>query len=237
MWWFVSAFGFVNRLFLPTLGQMGKAFATMLSDSPIYLDTFKTTYRAVLGLGLAGCVGVPLGLVMGMFPRLYQYIDLPASFFRAVPSSALFFLFILFFGLGDASKIAVVFYGCSLIILVHAVDGALPTREKQDRINMLLSFGATRWQIFYLTVLRDALPHIATGLRVCASLSLVLVIVTEMFLGATSGLGRVIYDAYLSYRIPEMYAAIVILGFLGFVINKLFLLLERRVAFWRPTER
>jgi ABC-type nitrate/sulfonate/bicarbonate transport system permease component len=237
IWWLASTFDAVNRLFLPSLSQMACGFGKMLSDSAIYVDTFITAYRALVGLVLAICVGVPAGLVMGRNPRLYQYIEMPADFFRSIPSSALFFLFILFFGLGDGAKIAVVFYGCSLIMLVNAVDGASPNREKQDRINMLLSFRATAMQVFFLTVLRDALPHITTGVRVCASLSLVLVIVTEMFLGATSGLGRVIYDAYLSYRIPEMYAAIIILGVLGFVINKLCLLLERRAMFWKPPGR
>jgi ABC-type nitrate/sulfonate/bicarbonate transport system permease component len=99
---------------------------------------------------------------------------------------------------------------------------------------MLRSFGATKWQIFRWAVVPDALPHIAAGIRVCASLSLVLVIVTEMFLGASSGLGRVIYDAYLAYRIPEMYVVIILLGLLGFALNKLCVLLERGTTFWQP---
>lgn len=234
LWWAVTAFGCVNPLFLPTLGQVGQALHTVLSESSIYWDAFATTYRSILGLVLSVVVAIPLGLLMGRVPRLYEYVELPTDFFRSIPSSALFFLFILIFGIGDASKIAVVFYGCSLILLVNAVYGARPTREKRDRVNMLQSFGATEWQIFYLAVFRDALPHIAAGMRVCASLSLVLVIVTEMFLGATSGLGRVIYDAYLAYQIPQMYAVIILLGLLGFAINKLFVLLERRATFWQP---
>ncbi len=101
---------------------------------------------------------------------------------------------------------------------------------------MLRSFGATPWQIFCLAVLRDAVPHIAAGLRICVSLSLVLVIVTEMFLSATSGLGRQIYDFYLAYRVPEMYAVIILLGLLGFGANKLCLVFEHRMAFWLPSQ-
>ncbi len=233
VWWAVTGLELVNPLFLPPLGKLGPAFWS-LSESGIYWDAFATTYRAILGLVVSGVVAVPLGLIMGRNARLYEYIELPSDFFRSIPSSALFFLFILIFGIGDASKVAVVFYGCSLILLVNAVYGARPTREKLDRINMLRSFGGTKWQIFRLAVVPDALPHIAAGIRVCASLSLVLVIVTEMFLGASSGLGRVIYDAYLAYRIPQMYVVIILLGFLGFAINKLCVLLERRTTFWQP---
>jgi NitT/TauT family transport system permease protein len=237
-WWAAGTLGWVNPLFLPTLGSVAKALVSLLSRLEIYIDTLATTYRALLGLALSVLLAVPLGLVFGRFPKLYQFVELPVDFFRSIPSSALFFLFVLIFGVGDTSKVAVVFYGCSLILLVSTIYGAKPSREKQDRINMLRSFGATSWQIFYLAVFHDALPHITAGLRVCVSLSLVLVIVTEMFLGASTGLGRQIYDFYLAYRIPEMYAALIVLGLLGFSANKLGSLLERRLSFWLPeTER
>ena len=99
---------------------------------------------------------------------------------------------------------------------------------------MLRSFGASPWQIFHLSVFRDALPHIMAGLRICVSLSLVLVVITEMFLSATSGLGRQIYDFYLAYRVPEMYVVIILLGIIGFCGNRLAMFLERRVSFWHP---
>jgi NitT/TauT family transport system permease protein len=231
-WWVASTFGWVSPLFLPTLGSVTKALVNLLSRLEIYVDTVATTYRALLGLALSVLVAVPLGLVFGRFPGLYQFVELPVDFFRSIPSSALFFLFVLIFGVGDASKVAVVFYGCSLILLVSTIYGAKSTREKQDRINMLRSFGATPWQVFYFAVFRDALPHITAGLRVCVSLSLVLVIVTEMFLGASSGLGRQIYDSYLAYRIPKMYAAITLLGLLSYGANKISLFIERRTSFW-----
>lgn len=230
-WWLISATGLVNPLFLPSINSSAKALAELLLEPDIYLDAIATTYRALMGLILSTLVAVPLGLILGRSPKLYEFIELPTDFFRSIPSSALFFLFILFFGIGDMSKVAIVFYGCSLILLVNAVYGAKPTREKQDRINMLRSFGANQWQVFHMAVLRDALPNIAAGFRVCVSLSLVLVVVTEMFLSATRGLGRRIYDLYLAYNIPEMYAVIIILGLLGFGANKLALLFERRVSY------
>lgn len=237
LWWVATEFKWINPLFLPRLGALGRALSEMLSSAELYVGAAATAYRALLGLLLSIIVAVPLGLLCGRFPSLYEFLELPADFFRSIPSSALFFLFILFFGIGDASKVAVVFYGCSLIMLVNTVYGAKPTREKQDRINMLRSFGASPWQVFYLAVLRDALPHITAGLRVCASLSLVLVIITEMFLSATKGLGRQIYDYYLAYRVPEMYAVIIALGLLGYAVNRLCIRFERHASFWMPNQR
>lgn len=234
LWWLVSTFGWVNPLFLPTLPAVSKAMLTLLRNEGIYYDILATGYRAFIGLLLSALIGVPLGLVFGRAPKLYRFIELPVDFFRSIPSSALFFLFILVFGLGDAAKIAVVVYGCSLILLVNTLYGAKPTKEKVDRVNMLRSFRAKPWQIFYLAVLRDALPSILAGLRICVSLSLVLVIVTEMFLSSSNGLGRRIYDLYLMYRIPEMYAVLILIGLLGFIANKGALLLERKLSFWTP---
>lgn len=235
-WWLLGSSHLINPLFFPSLGSLSKALVSMLSGSEVYLDAAMTGYRALVGLALSGLVAIPLGLLLGRSQRLYEFFEFPTDFLRSIPSSALFFLFILVFGIGDSSKVAVVFYGCSLIILVNTIYGARPTKEKQDRINMFLSFGATRSQIFRLVVLRDALPHIAAGFRICVSLSLVLVVVTEMFLTANNGLGRRIYDFYLAYRVPEMYAAIIILGLLGYAANKVSLIVERRTSFWLPTQ-
>jgi NitT/TauT family transport system permease protein len=201
----------------------------------MYYDIVATSYRALAGLALSAVIAIPLGMIFGRVPALYDFVELPVDFFRSVPSSSLFFLFILIFGIGEVSKLAVVFYGCVLILLVNTVYGAKATKDKQDRINMLRSFGATPFQIYRLAVFRDALPHVSAGFRVCASLSFVLVVVTEMFLSATAGLGRRIYDFYLAYRVPEMYAVIIILGLLGFTVNRAFLALERRICFWLPS--
>lgn len=229
-WWVLTIW--VNPLFLPRLDALFKAFVNLTLKSEIYINIFATVYRALIGLFLSVVIAVPLGLIFGRFSGVYVFFELPVDFFRSIPSSALFFLFIFVFGIGDASKIAIVVYGCSLILMVNTIYGARPDREKQDRINMLRSFGAKPWQIFYLAVIRDAIPNIAAGFRVCISLSLVLVIVSEMFLAGDNGLGRQIYDFYLSYQIPEMYVVIIFLGLIGFVGNKISLLIERRLSFW-----
>jgi NitT/TauT family transport system permease protein len=134
--------------------------------------------------------------------------------------------------LGDGSKIAVAFYACTLILVVSSYYGVLPTPEKQVRIDTLRIFGANQFQIFRIAVLRDALPNIFAGFRVCLSYSFALVVVTEMLLGANTGLGRMIYDYYLQYRISNMYAVIIILGVFGFAVNQIYLLVEKKYLFW-----
>jgi ABC-type nitrate/sulfonate/bicarbonate transport system permease component len=234
LWWVLTHFRFINPLFLPRLSSLGKALAGILGTKGIYYDIFQTLYRAIFGLLLSIFFAVPLGIFLGSSRLAYNYLELPFDFFRSIPSSALFPLFIIIFGIGDLSKIGIVFYGCFLILIVNSVYGAKPSKEKIDRINILKSFGATKFQIFRYAVFRDALPQIASGIRICISMSLVLVIVSEMYLGASNGLGKQIYDYYLQYNIPEMYASIIILGVVGFLTNKLFGLVENKFIFWLP---
>lgn len=98
---------------------------------------------------------------------------------------------------------------------------------------MLRTFGATNIQIFFYAVIRDATPNISAGIRICLSYSFALVVLTEMFLSGNDGLGKMIYDYYLQYRIPEMYATIIILGLTGFFINQLYVFIENKLIFWK----
>jgi ABC-type nitrate/sulfonate/bicarbonate transport system permease component len=233
VWSLVSSGNVINPVFLPRPYSVAISFFGLLSERPVYINIFQTVFRAISGLGLTILVAIPVGLFLGRYPRVYSFFELPIDFVRSIPSSALFFLFILLFGLGNAAKIAVVFYGCFFVLLINTMYGARPNREKTDRINMLLSFGAQAPQIFRYSILPDAMPGIIAGVRVCMSLALVLVVVTEMFLSANDGLGKQLYDFYLAFRIEELYATILILGLIGFAANRILQYGERRLTFWK----
>jgi NitT/TauT family transport system permease protein len=232
IWWLITFFEFVNPLFIPKITDTLKALINLLSQRITLESIFSTLYRSMAGMALSMLVGIPLGILLARHKILYGIFKFPIEFFRAIPSSALFPLFILIFGIGDLSKIGVVFYACTLILIINAFYGALPSQEKTDRINMLKSFGANQPQLFRYTIFQDALSNISAGVRVCLSYSFALVVVTEMFLGAEKGIGKLIYDFYLQYRIPEMYAVIIILGFIGFILNQAYLKLESKYFHW-----
>lgn len=233
VWFVVGKLELVNPIFIPKLEDTYTSIFSYLKESTFYQSIGATIYRALFGLILSILIGVPLGLFLGRNKNVYTFFELPIEFFRAIPSSALFPLFILFFGIGDWSKIAVVVYACSLIILINTYYGLIPTQEKLARIRMMETLKASKSQILRTVVFRDALPNISSGIRICISLSFVLVVVTEMFLNANKGLGKLIYDTYLQYKIPEMYAVIILLGLTGFLFNKAYILLEKRYLFWK----
>jgi NitT/TauT family transport system permease protein len=136
----------------------------------------------------------------------------------------------IFFGIGDAPKIAIVVFACTPVVLVNTVY-AVRNSPRTRRI-AAAAMGANKLQILIYVVLPEALPGVFAGLRTSLSLSLVLVIVSEMFIGTTSGLGFRIMDEHYMYRIPEMYATLVFVGLLGYLLNQVFLLVERRVVHW-----
>lgn len=232
VWWLIGILKLINPLFLPNISDTFVSLFRLITNNNTYYSLILTIFRAFSGLILAAIIGIPAGLLLAKVPKLHRFVEFPIEFLRSVPPSALFPLFMLFFGIGDFSKTAVVFYACSLILLINSYYGGLPNQEKIDRINMLRTFGASNSQIFFIAVIRDAVPNISAGLRVCLSYSLALVVVTEMFLGANEGLGKMIYDYYLQYRAPEMFSTIIILGFTGLIINQIYLLFEKKILFW-----
>jgi ABC-type nitrate/sulfonate/bicarbonate transport system permease component len=100
------------------------------------------------------------------------------------------------------------------------------------RVLVAQSMKATNHQIFYRVIFPDSLPQIFVGLRTSLSLALIVVVVTEMFLGTTSGIGQRIFNSSLTYRVPEMYAAILVAGIIGYSLNRIFAFFEKRFIHW-----
>lgn len=229
LWYSVTMLRIVNPILLPMPHVVAVEMCKLLT-STAPSDLMGTLTRTLIGFGLAAIIGVSLGLVMGVVKAVYNALDFVVDFFRSVPASALFPLFMLFLGIGDRAKVSVVVFSCALINMVNSAYGVRNARE--SRIRAARSMGAKRWDLFLKVVLPEAVPHVFAGLRTTLSLSLVLVVVMEMFIGTDVGLGQRIFEAHLMFRIPEMYATIVITGILGYLMNKGFVLCERKMVHW-----
>lgn len=229
-WAAVSAAGLVDPLFLPTPWTVAKALVSGLLSGQLARDLGATILRSLTGFTLSAFIGVPLGLVIGRIPRLADASQPTIDFFRSIPATALFPLFLFAFGLGDPAKIAIVIYACSLIVLVNTAYGAL--QVKAPRLLSATVMGASRWDLFWKIVVPESAPGIFAGLRIALSLSFVLIVVTEMFIGTTVGLGYQIINSQMVYRIPDMYAGIVLAGLVGYLGNSTLLSMERRVLHW-----
>jgi len=229
-WQLAWSTGAVNTVLLPAPAEVGRALLHNLLTGSFWAATAMTLARSVVGFALATFLGIPLGLVVGYFPRVYQTLGTLIDFFRSLPATAMFPVFMLFFGIGDMSKIAVVVFACGLIVTVntaYGVKNANPTRSLVAKI-----LRASSCFVFFKVILPNAIPEVTAGLRISLSLSLVLVVVSEMFAGTSAGLGQMIYDMHLAFRIPQMYSAVAVTGVLGYGMNRLFLVWERRYVHW-----
>ncbi|NBQ80167.1 MAG: ABC transporter permease subunit, partial [Betaproteobacteria bacterium] len=174
--------------------------------------------------------GMPLGILLGSNERAYRSVEFLIDFFRSTPASALIPLFLLIFGTSDINKIAIAAFGAWLLVVFNCAYGVINARKQ--RIAAAKVMGATRWQIFKDVLIWESLQASFVGLRSAVSMALVIVVVAEMFIGSESGLGHKIINAQQVMNTKMMYAAIMSAGILGYLLNVLFLRIERRIVHW-----
>lgn len=230
IWTLVALSGWVSPILVPTPASVVTDGLKLISAAPIWQDLGRTAYRALLAFGVAALVGIPLGIAMGSIRAVYLAFEFLVDFFRSIPPLALFPLFLLAFGIGEGSKIAVPIYGATLVVIVASAYGVVTVSPLRRTVGKL--FGLDRFQVLTKIVLPEALPHVIAGLRTALSLSLVLTVVVEMLIGSGSGIGKRIYDYQLVFETPSMYVAILLTGILGFGLNKIMIFFERRVLHW-----
>ncbi len=230
LWWGLTKFGIANSFLLPSPEDTFTRLVELFTSGEVFEDINLTFYRWAIGYLLGCIVGIPVGILMGYSEKFYKSFEFLIEFFRSLPVTAMFPLFLLMFGIGDNSKIAMTFTATVFIVIINSAYGVIQT--KRTRIKAAKTFGATNFQIFKNVVFFESLPHTLIGMRTTLSLSLIVVIVSEMFIGTEYGLGQRIYDAYTRNSVDELYAVIVLLGIIGYLSNKLFVFMETKVAFW-----
>ncbi|WP_449420433.1 ABC transporter permease [Phormidium nigroviride] len=230
VWWLISISGFVNPVLLPTpFATLGTLIVGMFTGVMLP-DFFATVLRTFSAFLMAGIVGVPVGVALGSSEKVYRSVEFLIDFFRSTPASALIPMFILFFGVSDFSKVVIAAFSAFLLIVFNSAYGVI--NAKQSRILAAKVMGANRWRIFKDVLLLESLPQTFIGLRSGISISLVIVIVAEMFIGTEQGLGKRIIDAQQVLNVKDMYASILVTGILGYFLNMLFLIVEKRFIHW-----
>ena len=201
-----------------------------LTRGTLALDTWRTVERTALSFLIATLVGVPLGVALGAKEQAYRGVEFVVDFFRSTPASALFPLFLILFGPGEGTKVAVAAFGAALVILFNAAYGVMNARR--TRVLAARVMGASEARILRDVLVWEALPQILVGMRAGVSLALVIVVVAEMFIGSTDGLGHRVINAQMLFESGLMYGAIFVAGALGYGLNLLFLVIEKRFVHW-----
>ncbi|HYI06895.1 MAG TPA: ABC transporter permease [Reyranella sp.] len=229
-WDLVVRGGFVKAILLPTPWATLEALVSGLAGGPLLLDFAVTVMRTLQAFLIAAVIGVPLGVLLGSNEKAYRSVEFLIDFFRSTPSSALIPLFLMIFGVSDVNKVAIAAFGALLIVLFNSAYGVMNARKQ--RIMAARVMGASRWQIFKDVLVWESLQPTFVGLRSAVSMALVIVIVAEMFIGSERGLGHRIIDSQQVMNVRDMYASILAAGALGYVLNILFLVFEKRIVHW-----
>ena len=229
-WDLVVRLGYIKPILLPTPADTISALITGLAGGPLLTDFAVTVWRTLQAFLIAAVVGVPLGVLLGSNERVYRSVEFLIDFFRSTPSSALIPLFLLIFGVSDVNKVAIAAFGAFLIVIFNSAYGVINARKQ--RVMAAKVMGASRWQVFKDVLIWESLQPSFVGLRSAVSMALVIVVVAEMFIGSDNGLGHRIIDAQQVLNVKTMYAAILAAGILGYVLNILFLVMERKIVHW-----
>jgi sulfonate transport system permease protein len=232
IWQLASQSALVDPAVIPPFTAVIAAMAHGFIDGTLFHNMLVSLRRSGIAFGIAVSLAIPLGLLMGSFRRFEDAIDSLLQLFRQTSALAIYPIFILLLGLGETSKVMIVCWAAFFPILLNTISGV----KHVDRrlIEMARIFGASRVEIFKRVVLPAATPAIFVGLRLSATISLLLLVAAEM-IGANSGLGFVIINSQYNFQIPLMFASIVLLALMGLVVNYILLVLQHWLCRWDAT--
>lgn len=228
-WEAAARLGAINASIFPAPDQIAWAMWKGLTTGTLRADIAISLQRSGTAFALAVCAGIPLGLVMGRFRPIEFALDPILQLFRQTSALALYPVFILIFGLGESSKVFVIFWATLFPILLATIGGVKEVDRKL--IEMARTYGASEPTIFRRVILPASVPQIFVGLRLSATTALLLLIAAEM-IGANKGLGFTVLNAQYNFEIPTMFAAIFLLAFLGLAANGLLVRMQARLCRW-----
>jgi len=230
IWALVSAFNLIDVFFLPSPWTTINELWNLLYSKSIFPDVYATLYRITVAFGLSVIIGVPIGILLGSSEKIYRSVEFLIDFFRSTAPLALFPLFLIIFGISDASKIAVSVFTASILIIFNVAYGIIHAKRTRRLAAQIM--GATKAQIFIHIMIWEGLPQTFTGLRTALSWIMAVIVATEMFVGSSTGLGHKIIDFQITYNLPGVYATILLTGFIGYLLNLLFVIIEKRFLHW-----
>jgi len=232
VWWAASA-GSTDPYF-PALSKIFDKFSQVWLFRRFDSDVVPSLARMFAGYALAAVIGLPLGVALGLAPRLHEAVAPVLEFFRAIPPPALIPFGIVVLGVGDAMKIFIIVAVCVFPIMLNAVDGVRGVDP--GLVDTAKAYQVSRRDRLMHVVVPAAAPQMFAGLRTGLALALILMVISEM-VASTSGIGYFVLQSQRTFAITEMWTGILLLGILGYLLNLVFALVERRVLRWHRASR
>lgn len=227
LWWILSAGS--TAIYYPSLETILSALRDVWFWDRFTSDALPSLWHLGLGYSIGVLAGVAVGIPLGLMPRSARAMAPLLETMRAVPAIALVPAALLILGIGATMQISVIATGAIWSVLLNTVDGV---RAIDPTVNdVARTYGLRRRDRLFRLILPAASPQIVAGMRTAVSISVVTVVVSEI-IGATNGIGFQLLAAQRAFDLPGMWAAMVLLGLLGYLLNVVFGVFERTVLGW-----
>lgn len=234
LWAVVASSGWVREDALPSPAKLIATFKTMLAEgysgSPLWKHVGMSVMRAVSGFMCAVILGVPVGILIGRHEVLGAIVAPIIGFFRPIPPIAFLTLFVFYFGIGESSKIGLIFMAAFWYVVLNCADGVRAVPQMLIRAGE--SMGLSSRQLFFKVVIPAAMPSIMTALRAASAISWTLVVASEL-LGAQAGLGFIILDSAQYFNIPATFIGMILIGMIGLLWELTLTAIQKHVLHWQ----
>ena len=225
--WHVAAIVLVrSALFPPPWPVFERAFV-LIEDNILQEQIVASMRRILQGFLLGSACGIPLGLAIGSFRPVRMLLEPWTEFFRFIPAVAMITVAVIWFGIWEESKVFLIAYTTIFVVIIATAAGV--GAVGRDKIRAAQCLGASRLQVFALVALPATVPYILTGMRLAMANAFVTIVAAEL-VASNDGLGKLLWDARLFMQIEDIFVALISLGLLGFLTDRVFRLLIRAFA-------
>jgi ABC-type nitrate/sulfonate/bicarbonate transport system permease component len=230
VWELAARFGLIDTRFFPAPSSIFAQLVDMLKSGELVSHTLVSLNRLFWGTLIGGIPALVLGVVMGLNRAVRAVFDPLIAATYPIPKSSILPLALLIFGLGEASKIFMVAIGVFFPVAINATTGVLGIN--QIYLDVGRNYKASRWNMFWTIALPGALPVIMTGFKLGIGIGLILIAVAEM-IGAKSGLGYLIWSAWETFAVEQMYVGLFMIALIGFTLTVALNEIERVLIPWK----
>jgi NitT/TauT family transport system permease protein len=217
--WHIASVYLLNSILFPPPGRVIVKAIDLARDGTLWENATISLQRIALGFLFGTIIGVPLGLAIGSFGIVRRILEPYTEFLRFIPATALITVAVIWFGIGEGSKIFLIIYTTVFIVIINTAAGV--SAVTPNKVRAARSLGANRMQVFLFVALPATVPFILTGMRMAMGNSFVTIIAAEL-VAANAGLGKMIWDARLYMLVDNIFVALLVLGLLGFATDRLF---------------
>lgn len=215
-------------ILLPPPGDVARAFWKGFTEGSLFMHIGASYFRILVGWAIGCMFAVPIAILAGRVPLVRALLEPYIEFFRFIPPIAFITLFMIWLGLGELSKVALIVYTTFFTTFLNTMAGAMSVEK--ERIRAAQCLGATRQQVFFKVIVPATVPHIVTGTRLALGMAFMTVIAAE-FIAAQTGIGYLIFNSRLFAQTDYVFVGIITLGVMGFGANWVLRTVVSRIAY------